>query len=130
MSADKSRAKFLLETDILADHLVRGKNGSSVLLNLMQKGICFTTVLNAAELLLAARTKEENKYVNNVLYSLKILGLNSRYALMAPKYSVKLNSLRDVMFSVVADINKLTIVTFDIKKYSSIKLKVIHPQKI
>jgi len=96
----------------------------------MQKGICFTTVLNAAELLLSARSRAEKEYVNKVLYALKILGLNSRYALMTPEYSGKLHSLRDILFCVVADINKLPIVTYDLKKYSGTKLKIIHPKKI
>lgn len=130
INVSSRKIKFLIDTDILADHLVNCKNGCSVLVNFMQKGICFTTVLNAAELLLSARSKSEKEYVNKVLYALKILGLNSRYALMTPEYSLKLNSLRDILFCVVADINKLPIVTFDIKKYSGTKLKIIHPKKI
>ena len=126
----KSNTKYLLDTDILADHLVKGKKGNSVLIFLMQKGICFTTVLNASELYFAARSEKEKEFVRKVLNSLKILGLNSRYALSIPDFSGKVKSVRDALFSVVAEINKLPVVTFDIRKYRKTNLKVIHPQDI
>jgi predicted nucleic acid-binding protein len=127
MSANK---KFLLETDILTDHLINGTSGDSVLINIMQKGICFTTVLNASELLLAANSEKEQVNVNKVLNSLKVLGLNSRYALSAAKFAGNVNTLRNILFAVVADINKLPVVTFDIHKFSKTNLRIIHPQDL
>ena len=47
----QSREKFLLETDILTDHLNNGSEEKSVLIDLMQKAVCYTTVINASELL-------------------------------------------------------------------------------
>ncbi|MBT8383383.1 MAG: hypothetical protein KJO59_13595, partial [Ignavibacteria bacterium] len=57
-------------------------------------------------------------------------GLHSRYSLSTSKYSGKVESLRDALFSVVADINKLPIVTFDNNRYINTGLKIIHPQEL
>lgn len=120
----------MIESDILADYLTSSDNMDSHLINLMQKGICFTTVLNAAELLASCKNENEKKLVRNVLDSLKVLGLNSRYALSVPEYSDKTKSVRDALFSVVASINKIPIVTFDRERYKKTNLKIIHPQEL
>jgi predicted nucleic acid-binding protein len=122
--------KYLLETDILSDHLVNGKYQSSFLIDLMQKGICYTTVINASELLFSANSEEEMEHVKKVLNAVKVLGLNSRYSLSVSNYSEKVKNLRDALFSVVADINKLPIVTFDNNRYINTSLKIIHPQDL
>ncbi len=46
--------KFLIETDVLADHLITDSKTESYLIKLMKSGICFTSVLNASELYLLA----------------------------------------------------------------------------
>jgi predicted nucleic acid-binding protein len=126
----ENKEKYLLETDILSDHLVNGTNESSALLELMQRGICFTTVINASELLFYTQVEEEVKNVKKLLNALKVLGLHSRYSLSVSDYSSKVKSLRDALFSVVADINKLTIVTFENNRYINTSLKIIHPQEL
>jgi predicted nucleic acid-binding protein len=123
-------SKYLLDSDIFIDYLTSSDNMDSHLINLMQKGICFTTVLNAAELLSSCKDKNEEKLVRNVLDSLKVLGLNSRYALSVPEFSDKTKSVRDALFSVVASINKIPIVTFDRERYKKTNLKIIHPQEL
>ena len=120
--------KFLLETDVLVDHLTSEKN--NYLLNLMQKGICFTTVLNASELLAVCKNEKELKEVRSVLDSLKVLGLHSRYALSVPEFSGKTKNIRDALFAVVSLINKLPVVTFNRDRYSKTNLKIIHPQEV
>jgi predicted nucleic acid-binding protein len=120
--------KYLLDTDILVDYLTA--NDMNYLINLMQKGICFTTVLNAAELLAACKNDEEQSAVRNVLDAIKVLGLNSRYALSITEFSKKTGSVRDALFSVVASINKLPIVTFNKERYKKTNLKIIHPQEV
>ena len=126
----QTKNKYLLETDILSDHLVNGKNESSILIDLMQKGICYTTVLNASELLFFTNSDKEIEYVKKILKAVKVLGLHSRYSLSISNYSRKVESLRDALFSVVADINKLPIVTFDNNRYINTSLKIIHPQDL
>jgi len=126
----QNKDKFLLDTDILSDHLVNGKNESSILIDFMQKGICYTTVLNASELLFSTNSDKESEYVKKILNAVKVLGLHSRYSLSIAKYSRKVESLRDALFSVVAEINKLPIVTFNNIRYINTSLKIIHPQDI
>ena len=120
--------KYLLDTDILVDYVTA--NEMYYLINLMQKGICFTTVLNAAELLAACKNDEEQSAVRNVLDAIKVLGLNSRYALSITEFSEKAGSIRDALFSVVASINKLPIVTLNKERYRKTNLKIIHPQEV
>jgi predicted nucleic acid-binding protein len=120
--------KFLLETDVLVDYLTSDKNNH--LLSLMQKGICFTTVLNASELLAACKDETEIAEVRSVLDSLKILGLHFRYALSVPEFSGKTKNNRDALFAVVSLINKLPIVTLDRNRYSKTNLQIIHPQEV
>jgi predicted nucleic acid-binding protein len=120
--------KFLLETDVLVDYLTSEK--TNYLLNLMQKGICFTTVLNASEMLAVCRNETEKSDVRSVLDSLKILGLHFRYALSVPEFSGKTKNNRDALFAVVSLINKLPIVTLDRNRYSKTNLQIIHPQEV
>jgi predicted nucleic acid-binding protein len=125
-----NKEKFLLETDILIDHLMNGSKEKSALIDLMQKGVCFTTVINASELLFYADSEQEKTYVRKVLNAVKVLGLHSRYSLSISEYSGKVKSFRDALFSVVADINKLPIVTFDNNRYINTSLIIIHPQEL
>jgi predicted nucleic acid-binding protein len=120
--------KFLLETDVLVDYLTSEK--TNYLLNLMQRGICFTTVLNASEMLAVCRNETEKSDVRSVLDSLKILGLHFRYALSVPEFSGKTKNNRDALFAVVSLINKLPIVTLDRNRYSKTNLQIIHPQEV
>jgi predicted nucleic acid-binding protein len=122
--------KYLLETDILVDYLAGSGKSNNYLLSLMQDGMCYTTVLNAGELLFASHGEEEIGYVRNVLDSLKVLGLHSRYALSVKEYSDKTNSLRDSFISVVSSFNKIPIVTFDKERYKKTNLKIIHPKEL
>jgi len=120
--------KYLIDTDIMVDHLISSEN--NYLMNLMQTGICFTTVLNASELLAVCKNDNEQSLVRKVLDSLKVLGIHSRYALSIPEFSDKTDNVRDALFSVVASINKLPIVTLREKRYNRTKLKIINPQEV
>lgn len=120
--------KYLIDTDIMVDHLISSEN--NYLMNLMQTGICFTTVLNASELLAVCKNDNEQSLVRNILDSLKVLGIHSRYALSIPEFSDKTNNVRDALFAVVASINKLPIVTFNTERYIKTKLKIIHPKEV
>ena len=120
--------KYLLETDILVDYLVSNEN--NYLIKLMRTGICFTTVLNASEILAACKNDIEKSSVRSVLDSLKVLGLHSRYALSVPEFSDKVMTIRDALFAVVSSINKLPIVTLDTERYKKTNLKIIHPQEV
>ncbi len=122
--------KYLLETDILVDYLTTKNKEDTFLLKLMLNGICFTSVINASEMMYFIKSKYELKVVKDLLYALKVLGIHSRYSLSIPKYSSKFKNSRDTLFYILADINKLIIVTLKPEKYSNINVKVIHPSKI
>ncbi len=120
--------KYLLDTDVLVDYLTSNEN--NYLLNLMQTGVCFTTVLNASELLSVCKNEEETAAVRSVLDSLKVLGLHSRYALSIPDFADKTENIRDALFAVVSRINKLPVVTLNTERYKNSNLKIIHPQEV
>lgn len=121
---------YLVDTDVLYKHLIHDqKNKNSFLTYLMTKGECFTTILNASELYFSATTEEHRIAVNKLLYGLKVLGLNSRYALDIPKYSGKFNNYRDCLFYIVAEKNNLIIATYNLAKYKIGKVKVVSQLK-
>jgi hypothetical protein len=120
--------KYLLETDMLVDYLTSNEN--NYLMNLMKTGICFTTVLNASEMLASCKDKNELSAVRSVLDSLKVLGLHSKYSLNVPEFSDNTSSLRDALLCVVSLINKLPIVTLNSDRYKKTNLKIIHPQEV
>ena len=120
--------KYLLETDVMVDYL--SSNENNYLIKLMKTGICFTTVLNASEMLAACRDESELSAVRSVLDSIKVLGLHSRYALNVREFSEKTSGLRDALLAVVSSINKLPIVTLNTEKYKKTNLKIIHPQEV
>lgn len=103
---------FLLDTDVLLDYLqFKGPKMGSQLVDFMQKGICFTTVLNASELLVKSKTKKQKEAALNLLYGIKVIGLNSRYSLEVPTYAGKFKEINQILFFIVALRNKLIIVT-------------------
>jgi len=123
--------KYLLETDILIDYLTFNNIGCEpFLLNLMQKGICFTSVLNASELFMAAKNDFEREKIRDLLNAINVLGLHARYSLAVPDCKNNFNNIRDVLFYVLAEQNKLTILSFNPDKYSGLKVNSIHPKMI
>lgn len=127
----KIKTEYLIDTDVLEEHLIGGLKGEgSYLEALLQSGICFSTVLNAAELLRKAYSEREENLILNVLSALKILGLHARYSLLIPKYSKRVKNINDALFCVVADFNKLPIVTLNKVKYRNSNLTILHPRQI
>ena len=88
------------------------------------------SICHFSRLLFFTNSDKESEYVKKILNAVKVLGLHSRYSLSIAKYSRKVESLRDALFSVVADINKLPIVTFNNIRYINTSLKIIHPQDL
>ena len=117
--------EYLIETDIFVKHLKHRGKGYSALELAMSSGLCFTTVLNASELIDAVKTENERNTVISLLSAVKILGLHQRYSLYVNEFSEKVVSIRDSLFCVVAKINKLVILTDDIRKYKRTGLKII-----
>lgn len=120
--------QFLVDTEVLYNHLIhKDKKKNSFLTRLMTKGECFTTVFNASELYFSARTEQQKIAVKKLLYSLKVLGLSSRYTLDIPDYSDKFNSYIDCLFYIIAEKNKLTIATYNPEIFRIGNVKVVSP---
>jgi len=127
----KNENHFLIETDILLEHLQHNdKNTFSDLEIAMMNGICFTTVINSAELYFAAINKDEKDAVDNLMKALKVLGLNSRYSLNISEFFNKVATVRDALFCTIAKINDMIILTNDIERYKKINLKIIQPKNL
>lgn len=122
--------QFLIETDVLIDHLVEKENKKSSLEKLMESGICFTTVINSAEIYFSIRNEEEKAAVDALMKAVKVLGFHSRYSLDVHKYSNQVDTVRDALICATASINKLMIVTNNTKKFSKVDIPVIEPIKI
>ncbi len=127
MNKDK---EFLIETDILLEHLMWNKKGQSTLETIMQKGVCYTTVFNASEIYFNVHNEEERKAVDGLFMALKVLGLNGRYGLFVDEYSKKVNTVRDALMCVASKLNRLSIVTFQKEKYSKSGIIVINPKDL
>lgn len=114
---NKRKKQILVDTDILLDHLTY-KGEKSALIKLMEKYDCFTSVINAIELYNAVRS-EDSKYVDMLLYSIKILGIHSRYALKIAEIANKSKNrnLRDALVVGIAIENRIVLATFSAKKY-------------
>jgi predicted nucleic acid-binding protein len=111
-------------------HLTSKKNGQSDLIKLMQKGICFTTVINASELLYVAENEFQTKNIRDVLNAMKVLGLNSRYALKIPEIKIKVNGIRDILILIVAKSNNLPIITYEKSRYDGVGVEIYHPEEV
>lgn len=127
----KKIPKYLLETDVLLEYLVLYEfDKESYLIKLMQKGICFTSVLNASELFMFANSDFEKEKVRDLLNALKVLGLHSRYSLSIPNCMTNFKNIRDALFYILAEQNRLSIVSLNPEKYSGLRVKSVHPDTI
>ncbi len=121
---------YLVDTDILMEHICIENGKDSVLENILQEKVCYTTVLNASELFFVARTGIEKNIIRNLLNTLKVLGTPARYAIYVDSFIGKVSSLNDALFCVTAKLNKLTILTFNKNKYINTGLSLIDPNDI
>ena len=127
--ADK--IEFLVETDILVEHLVQ--NDVPVFSDLelaMSKGICFTTAINASEIYFRCTNEKEKNAVDSVMQAVKVLGIHPRYSLNISDFFNKVASTRDAMICSLAKINKLPILTAQISKYKDSGIKIISPKEL
>lgn len=73
--------QVLIETDILGEFLVStASDPEPRLLRALRSASCYTTVLNAYELLHAARNEEEQQHIYAALTLVRVLGFNARNA--------------------------------------------------
>jgi hypothetical protein len=100
----------LIETDLLAGYLV-GEN-IELINYLFSSVVCYTTFIQVAELISAAKNKEEKTLVKNVLMAIRPLGFH-------PRYSEEL-ATNLAKFTIIDDLTKSrneTDYSFDIAPY-------------
>lgn len=122
---NKNKVEYLVETDILLEHLKNSSNSKSVLERAMNSGICFTTVINSSELIYSVNSEDEKEILLLLLSALKVLGLHSRYSLYVDEFIGKVLTVRDALICTVAKLNKLPILTDDTTKFENSGIKVL-----
>lgn len=124
----KSKKEFLIETDIIVEHLTQDNLSELSSLELaMLNGVCFTSVLTASELYYNCKDTEEKKAVDSVLYALNILGIHPRYSLNISDFFDKVATVRDALLCSLAKNNRLPILTNDIERFNKSELEIISP---
>lgn len=121
--------QFLVETDVLGEYLVAGKEEDTLLRKALSKGVCYTTMYNALELFRAAKTKEESDAVMQMLMIVRVLGFNARYAQTFSEATAEIEKKtglsptnREAMMIGMAKISKLSILTKDFfERYNAMK---------
>jgi predicted nucleic acid-binding protein len=127
----KTKNEFLVETDILVEHLTRNSpNEVSKLELAMTKGVCFTSVITASELYFNCESEEEKMAVDSVVYALKVLGIHPRYSLNISEFFNKVASARDALVCSVAKNNRLPILTNDVERFRSSGILTISPKEL
>jgi len=132
--------KIVVDTDILLDHLTghgvtSERRGPSVLRQVMAQMFCYTTVFNAIELFSLCKTAGERVVVEDVMHSMKILGLNGKSAKNVGMYLGQLHSspLRDmeILIAGLCTESRLPILTGRPHRYRAIRsLRVVTPDRI
>ncbi len=126
----RDKPEYFIDTDILVGHLNHNGNSKSSLEKAMLIGICFTSVINASELYIAARNIDEKEEVDKLLRTLNVLGLHARYSLNIYDISEHIDNLRDAMICALVKNNKLPVLTNNKKKYKFADIELIDPQSL
>ena len=127
----KNKIEFLIETDVIVDHLHHEGEGHNSDLELaMATGICFTSVICASELYFAYSGEKEKTAVDSVIYALKVLGIHPRYSLNISEFFNKVATTRDALICSLAKNNKLPILTNDVVRFTNSGIKIISPNQL
>ncbi len=125
------KREFLIETDILKEHLIHSDKSTLSDLELaMTLGVCYTTVINSSEIFFASVDDKESEIFVDMMKSLKVLGLNARYSLNISDFFNKVATVRDALICSVAKHNNLPIFTSQIEKYKDCGLEIINPNQL
>lgn len=124
------KVEFFLDTDILVEHLTHNGTSKTVLEKAMLKGICFTSVINAAELYFAVQNSREETAVNKLLRTLNVLGLHARYSLSIPQFRENTEKSRDALICALVKNNKLPVLTNKNKRYKFAGIELIDPKSL
>jgi len=75
------RPEIFVDTDVMISYLDHDSPAHSLLRKQMSYSVCFTSVLNASELIAITRTDDERRHAESVLWGLKVLGFHHKYSL-------------------------------------------------
>jgi predicted nucleic acid-binding protein len=127
----KNKIEFLLETDIIINHLSQEDQLKTSDLEIaMSTGICFTSVITASELYFMYNHESEKTIIDSVIYSLKVLGIHPRYCLNISDFFNKVATTRDALICSLARNNKLPILTYDVKRFEKSGVNIISPKQL
>ena len=118
--------KIVVDTDIIAEHLMTGKK-ESILRALSREYFCYTTVFNAIELFGAAKSLKEKESVRQAMDALKILGISPK---SAKNIGEVVSSTKKDYTALIAGVcleAKLPIATMAPKRYTKIKALTVMP---
>jgi predicted nucleic acid-binding protein len=109
---------YLIETDVLAEWLVASPEEPVVLDGALRTGRCYTSMLNATELLAACRSDSERHAVEALFRIVRVLGFPARsattYAEIARTIEMQSGcavTTREMMVIGLATESKLTVLT-------------------
>jgi len=110
------KKELFLDTDVLA-----GAAAPLLLGFLRSQALCFTSVLNAAELLAAADSVLARTAAEEVLGGIQVLGFHQRYARRFGEFAARVPGLpmRHAMVAGVCVENDLPLVSFAAKQYGA-----------
>ena len=114
---------------------MEGHSGVSVLRKVMSRFFCYTTVFNAIELFSLCDSQKERLVVEDVMYSMKVLGLNGKSAKNVGEEvrQSRNGRLRDIE-TLVAGVcleSKLPLLTASPQRYKGIRLlNVVTPDEL
>lgn len=115
------RPEVFVDTDVMIAYLEHNSTVHSLLRKLMSYSICFTSVLNASELIALTRTNAERQHAESVLWGLKVLGFHHKYSLnfgdvhrqAAAAAAPGEISLRNSMVAGICSLSDLPLITYN-----------------
>lgn len=119
----RSKNEFLVDASILIEHL-ECDSEFSILEATLTNSLIFTTVINASELFALMKNRLIDEEIKSLLCVINVLGIHSRYALGVSTFSDVTRNYSDAIFCVVAERNKLPILTLNEEKYIESGLKI------
>lgn len=114
-----NRLEIFVDTDVLAAYLAEDTSQPSALQALMRAAVCFTSVLNAGELIAVTRNDEERAHAESVLWGLKVLGFHHKYSLTFGDLHRESGGMhfRDSMVAGMCILSKLPLCTSHPERY-------------
>jgi len=126
---------YLIDTDVLVDHLKGVSAAVKTLNKLTTKGKLFCSVINEAEILAGMRENEEER-VEALFQALNVLDVNREIAQLAGKYrrSYKKSQgvqITDALIAATASLHNLILVTLNKKHFPmpEVRLEVPYATK-